>query len=79
MKNTLYVEYDKQEGTMSCRCDATIDELVVMTAYLLRQQYIMNAKEEYPEIYEKCGQKFLHEVANNVSKRISKIIEFGEE
>ena len=79
MKNTLYVEYDKQEGTMSCRCDATIGELVVMTAYLLRQQYIMNVKEEYPEIDEEYKQKFLHEVANNVSKRISRIIVFGKE
>lgn len=79
MKNTLYVEYDKQKGTMSCRCDATIDDLVIMTAYMLRKQYILAAKEEDPEIDEKCGQKFLHEVANNVSKRISRIIEFGKE
>jgi len=78
----LCVTFDKDTGVMSCKCDATLNDLILTTGFLLRQQLIMLAKEQAPKdgivLDEKTGKYFLAEAAKKYSKQIANIIEFGE-
>jgi hypothetical protein len=78
----LCVTFDKDTGVMSCKCDATLNDLILTTGFLLRQQLIMLAKEQAPKdgivLDEKMGKYFLAESAKRYSKQIANIIEFGE-
>jgi hypothetical protein len=47
----LCVTFDKDTGVMSCKCDATLNDLVLTTGYLLRQQLIMLAKEQVDKTF----------------------------
>lgn len=80
-KKTLYVEYDNEAGEMSCKCEASINDLVVMTGYLLRQQVVLNAKEvaklRGAVISETQGKQILHQAAKRYSEKIARIIKFG--
>ena len=81
-KKTLHIEFDEEKGRMSCKCYASIDDLVTMTGYLLRQQFIMTAKElaesQGAVITDAQGKQMLHQVAKQFSEKIARIIEFGE-
>ena len=80
-KKTLYIEFDEEAGEMSCKYEASINDLVEMTGYLLRQQVVLNAKEvaklQGAVITETQGKKILHQAAKQYSEKIAKIIEFG--
>lgn len=80
-KKTLYLEFDKEAGEMSCKCEASINDLVVMVGYLLRQQVVLNAKEvaklRGAVISEAQEKQILHQAAKQYSEKIAKIIKFG--
>ena len=80
-KKTLYIEFDEETGEMSCKCEASINDLVVMVGYLLRQQVVLNAKEvaklQGAVITETQVKQILHQTAKRYSEKIAKIIEFG--
>lgn len=80
-KKTLYLEFDEEAGKMSCKCEASINDLVEMTGYLLRQQVVLGAKEVAKSkgvvISETKGKQVLHQAAKQYSEKIAKIIEFG--
>lgn len=38
-------EVQKETERMSCKCEASVEDLVEMAGYLLRQQVVLNAKE----------------------------------
>ena len=80
-KKTLYIEFDEETGEMSCKCEASINDLVVMVGYLLRQQVVLNAKEvaklQGAVITETQVKQILHQAAKRYSEKIAKIIEFG--
>jgi hypothetical protein len=82
-KMSLQIEYDKEAGRMSCKCHASVNDLVEMTGYLLRYQVVLNAKEvaesQGAVITEEQGKQILHQVAKQFSEKIARIIEFGEE
>ena len=81
-KKTLYLEFDEEAGKMSCKCEASINDLVIMTGYLLRQQVILNAKElaesQGVVITDTQWKQMLHQVAKQYSEKIARIVEFGE-
>lgn len=80
-KKTLYVEYDNEAGEMSCKCEASVEDLVEMTGYLLRHQVISVAKEvaksRGTKITESQGKRLLKQIAKQYSEKIAEIIEFG--
>lgn len=80
-KKTLYIEFDEEAGEMSCKCEASINDLVVMVGYLLRQQVVLNAKEvaklQGAVITETQIKQILHQAAKRYSEKITEIIEFG--
>ena len=82
-KMTLQIEYDKEAGRMSCKCNASINDVVEMTGYLLRHQVVLNAKEVVESyggvITEAEGKQILHQEAKQFSEKIARIIEFGDE
>ena len=81
-KMSLQIEYDKEAGRMSCKCNASVNGLVEMTGYLLRHQVVLNAKKvaesQGAVITEEQGKQILHQVAKQFSEKIARIIEFGE-
>lgn len=58
---------------MSCKCEASINDLVVMVGYLLRQQVVLNAKElaklRGAVISETQGKQILHQATKRYSEK----------
>lgn len=72
-KKTLYLEFDKETERMSCKCEASVEDLVEMTGYLLRHQVILVAKEvaksRGTKITESQGKRLLKQIAKRYSEK----------
>lgn len=58
---------------MSCKCEASVEDIVEMTGYLLRHQVILVAKEvaksRGTKITESQGKQILHQAAKLYSEK----------